>query len=674
MAKKSIIDEIRFNSLWLIAKLHLIKLENSPKPKTNNPVKPPEHVFMIPCNFVNKIMDHINPNSIINDRRVQQLLPGYGINGKVRLMKYFIFDKPLKRLVCNHNSLPINTSKDELDNILNQPCKCRSHFGNYIDPKLGHVCTSDYSILGNEQLKNIFEHGSNYRIDKPFQINKAKEAILQCCSMFIQKHASKFGFEQKQYVNFKLKILEMLDIRIKHLPNFISNDQTFNETSLKTQMEKFYQNFIFSPCDKVNSVIIIICKKAYCSLIAKEIGYENNYLSGNNTYIPTRITNAQIFDQFTSINQEYGIGTVDRKIPHLQATPKLHKPTFKMRYLASGRNCYNSKASKILQVSLKHIRLHLKNYATTIKRRTGKNLFWIIDSSNEAIDKLNRSSLLNTPATYDFSTLFTELKHDHIIQGIFFLIDIAFENAKKDFLKINFKYSSYNSNDGFHRNQIKSLLETIVTKSYINFCDMILYQKSGVGMGNSASSEIANLTLTAFEWKFVNSLEANQCALYSRSILLRYCDDLLVFGPINFDDDHKKIYPDTLKLNKSELINGSLPFLDIGIHGKNDFEIYDKRNDFTQQKLIFFFHSSSNISQNIISNIISNQIQRFTIICSKIEYVKKSINDLKQKLEVQDYPNTLIDQLIKKFIKNNQHLFFKFNLFSNKEIFKAIFK
>lgn len=203
---------------------------------------------------------------------------------------------------------------------------------------------------------------------------------------------------------------------------------------------------------------------------------------------------------------------------------------------------------------------------------------------------------------------------------------------------------------------------------------MILYQKSGVGMGNSASSEIANLTLTAFEWKFVNSLEANQCALYSRSILLRYCDDLLVFGPINFDDDHKKIYPDTLKLNKSELINGSLPFLDIGIHGKNDFEIYDKRNDFTQQKLIFFFHSSSNISQNIISNIISNQIQRFTIICSKIEYVKKSINDLKQKLEVQDYPNTLIDQLIKKFIKNNQHLFFKFNLFSNKEIFKAIFK
>lgn len=653
--------------------------------KIKNIEPKPKYIIKTKCHFVNRIIDRINPSNIMNDNRIQKILPGFEQTGKILIESIYSYDIPLNRIVCTHNKIPINMTKNDLDLTLRNSCQCQNKkLKKFKEPRLNHICTTNYDILKNDQIKRIFEFGANYRIPKKPDKELAKSEIINSCENVILKHQQKFKFSTTNYQQVMHKITELINYRINRI--VIDDDLTnlndnFDAYQIKKYLSRNINNkYVIAPCDKVGSVLLIMCKKAYCEAIAKEIGYNNQTLSGNATYVPTNKSIEQIINIYEKINSTYNLPMMinQRKIPHLQGTPKLHKPTFKMRFLAAGRDCCNTPSSKMLQKILKHIQNHLFNYAKAIKRVSNINYNWMIESSQEAIERLSCIERVTHFASYDFSTLFTELEHDDIIESIGFLLDLAFANAKTDYIRVNAYGCTYDYSKpigDLHKNQVKQLLKDTVANNYITFCGLILHQQKGIGMGGNASMSIANLTLMGLEWKYISSLNVNsRIELNKKSIILRYVDDLLCIDYNQFDECYKEIYPSSLKLNKTNSENGRISFLDLEMDNEGNINLYDKRQDFKNQKLIFFFNASSNISSKIMRNLIINQLIRLcTIISSKTEF-ETSIYDFYCKLIKQDFEKAFIIKNMLKTYEKHGNKFLKYRIYSYKSFKDFIIK
>ena len=105
------------------------------------------------------------------------------------------------------------------------------------------------------------------------------------------------------------------------------------------------------------------------------------------------------------------------KLPTLYwlVIPKLHKRSYKSRFIANSSECTTTELSIILISCLTAIKNHVIEYCTTVYERNGKNLFGSIKNSGEILNRLKSSGFLASGLSiYDFSTLYTTLPHNLI--------------------------------------------------------------------------------------------------------------------------------------------------------------------------------------------------------------------------------------------------------------------
>ena len=76
------------------------------------------------------------------------------------------------------------------------------------------------------------------------------------------------------------------------------------------------------------------------------------------------------------------------KVPTLYWLPKLHKKTYKARFIANSSSCTTTELSKLLTSCLTAVKKHAIKYCDKVYERSGKNLFWSIKNSGEILDKL----------------------------------------------------------------------------------------------------------------------------------------------------------------------------------------------------------------------------------------------------------------------------------------------
>ena len=92
---------------------------------------------------------------------------------------------------------------------------------------------------------------------------------------------------------------------------------------------------------------------------------------------------------------------------------------YKSRFIANSSACTTTELSILLTSCLTAIKNHVIKYCTTVYERNGNNLFWSIKDSGEILNKLkSRGFLASSSSTYDFSTLYTTLPHNLIINRI----------------------------------------------------------------------------------------------------------------------------------------------------------------------------------------------------------------------------------------------------------------
>ena len=76
------------------------------------------------------------------------------------------------------------------------------------------------------------------------------------------------------------------------------------------------------------------------------------------------------------------------KLPTLYWLPKLHKQSYKSRFIANSGACITTELSTLLTSCLTAIKNHVIKYCTTVYERNGKKLFWSIKKSGEILLKL----------------------------------------------------------------------------------------------------------------------------------------------------------------------------------------------------------------------------------------------------------------------------------------------
>ena len=115
------------------------------------------------------------------------------------------------------------------------------------------------------------------------------------------------------------------------------------------------------------------------------------------------------------------------KLPTLYWLPKLYKRLYKSHFIANSSACTTTELSILLTSCLTAIKNHVIKYCTTVYERNAKNLFWSIKKSGEILNKLkSRGFLASGFSTYDFSTLYTTLRHNLIKEKLTELIEQTF--------------------------------------------------------------------------------------------------------------------------------------------------------------------------------------------------------------------------------------------------------
>ena len=126
------------------------------------------------------------------------------------------------------------------------------------------------------------------------------------------------------------------------------------------------------------------------------------------------------------------------RLPTMYWLPKLHKKTYKARFIANSSSCTTTELSKLLTSCLTAVKNHVIRYCEKVYERSDKNLFWSIKNSVEVLNKIkSRGFSATSLSTYDFSTVYTTLPHKLIKEKLINLIEWTFKREGSPYIACN---------------------------------------------------------------------------------------------------------------------------------------------------------------------------------------------------------------------------------------------
>ena len=594
------------------------------------------------------------------------------------------YDTPVSQKLFNYSKvLKQISSIDILRSNLSKTCTCSTSLYQY--SPAGHVITGNLNIVKNLGLRNLFKKGTKFRTNDTFLSRLEVEKIVSdTIEQYISKLSKKHKIDIKMFENFKTRILTFLRSRLPNLylkyvekivelPNY---EKYLSSRELKILQSKY----VISCADKAAGNYIFTCRKYYLTVMCNELGIALNNgtvnVSGNTVYKPYKGTVSDLIKNHNQLCMSFGCDMSDFEdiLPTFFAVPKLHKSPYKMRFIAGANKSSTKPIAKLLHRILVYFRTHLQNYCRKIKDTTGKNCFWSIKDTMEALNKLHSTKPLSHLYSADFATLFTGLPHNVILKYISKLIDLCFNNSRKKYLAIGYKNVWYtdlkttNSKDVFlEKHQILEMVSQVLQQTYITFAGLIFNQQQGVPMGSNSSPLLADLTLTMMEYIYMN---ANNIRFLTA---VRYIDDILVFNDRFFESRIKCIYGSFLQLEKTH--EGShCEFLDLDIRIQNNTlitKVFNKTDKFNFE-INRYCDISSNISQHIGLNTVYGQMVRFCRICSTLDLLISRSKILFQNMRSKGFNNEQLSRIFLKFAYHNSLLIAKFILPDKHNIFHLL--
>ena len=100
---------------------------------------------------------------------------------------------------------------------------------------------------------------------------------------------------------------------------------TLNNIEVKLALNDLHEKYVFTPIDKANNNIAIICKKFYISTLIRELGLYDNVLNLNKTYDAIDDIQENIIQGHCTYlsNLKLSVHDTNKYIPNIYWIPKL---------------------------------------------------------------------------------------------------------------------------------------------------------------------------------------------------------------------------------------------------------------------------------------------------------------------------------------------------------------
>ena len=163
------------------------------------------------------------------------------------------------------------------------------------------------------------------------------------------------------------------------------------------------------------------------------------------------------------------------RLPTLYWLPKLHKRSYKARFIANSSSCTTTVLSKLLTSCLSAVKKHWIRYYDTVYERDGINYFWSIKNSNDVLNEFKSKNFQASKlSTYDFSTLYTTLPHHLIKDKLIVLINRTFIRENTQYLACNeecafFTSYVYNNHNLWSCQKVCDALVFLLDNIFIRF-------------------------------------------------------------------------------------------------------------------------------------------------------------------------------------------------------------
>ena len=264
-------------------------------------------------------------------------------------------------------------------------------------------------------------------------------------------------------------------------------------------------------------------------------------LPGNPTYNLTDFSASEVLDNHKSVLTSFGIQTTDEELdlPYIYWIPKMHKNSYKHRFIAGSSRCSTKPLSILLTKLLTHIKQGLQKYCETAYSRSGINQMWILKNSKELLEHLQSPNFnhITSIKSFDFSTLYKTIPHQKLKSGLATIIRNSFihknGNRRYKFLVLGregpyFVKEHSDSKNKYTEDDIVNMLEFLVDNIFVVFGGKVFQQIVGIPMGTNCAPLLADIFLYSYEAEFIQSLlSTGKKKLASQfNFTYRYIDDV----------------------------------------------------------------------------------------------------------------------------------------------------
>ena len=494
--------------------------------------------------------------------------------------------------------------------------------------------------------------------------------VGDCVKTFCDKE----GINISVFDEFIVKIKAKIDTKVTDLKRSLhinKHSDSLNSPDVKRALDDIHQKFVVVPIDKAVGNIALICKRFYASVIAKEVGLGIN--NSSNTYREIHNCDEEtiISNNLRDLMSKFGIDNISTEnhcLPNMYWMPKLHKTPIKARFIIASPKSSVKPLAKVITSAFRLFYRQIENYNTKCRYFSGVNTFWVVQNNKPVVDamlKLNKRNKAKSISTFDFSTLYTKLPHDKLLNVLFKLIDFCFDGGTHKFL-IFTKYGARWSNERkdykicFDKQKMKNAVTYLLSNCNFTIGAKIFSQIIGIPMGSDPAPFFANLFLYFYEREWINSVKKHDFIRARRLCnIFRFIDDLSVFNDDKeFEKNIKEIYPKELELTKENSNNPEASFLDLQIkvlNGKFVVGLFDKRDSFPFH-IVRMPYKSSNLPSNIFYSSIGAETLRIARASNNAASFFSSVKPLISRMLKQGANASKLSNVLKKFLTKHQML------------------
>jgi hypothetical protein len=594
---------------------------------------------------------------------------------------HFNYPPQLSSTLGNHARLRSLTDLD-IEHIISSPCNCHNaQLQPFYNTHHKHVITTD-PTLAPAPLRPLYQHLRSHRVfTSPINHKQLLSKLTQCIKSFSKHTTTRLNLPRSSINPWTQATITSLKYLIDELPD--TPDETL-ELPDPALLQPFQDNFLITYVDKSAQHYVFLCKKFAIQLVQDEI-------IENETYTVTNSTDAEIISVLSDwmLNEGYESGKIPLKLGFLYPILKIHKNPFNFRFIAASVNVTLTPLSNNLNVILKSLMPHFHTLwkDTFVQNRLTPYDWWICNDATDIkkmIEKLNKRRKRqkhDTPfSTWDFSTLYTTLDQDDMINRICDLLDRIFNNqTEKPILhlhkdQVTWVKRKHKKKNYFYLDccDLKRWLSFLIKNTFLQFGSKVIHQAIGIPMGTNCAVFLANLYLFSFELDFITTLINTKqiTLLYAFARTKRYLDDIISADNPYFEKHRylsllrTGIYPEaTLKLNaeQSEL---PIHFLDIQILydqlSHNYYTtLWDKRYDSKYQALPSTRYPliTTALNRNSLYSIITGRLHALLHRTTRKKAFIEHLIRISARLINNNYNRKTILRKINRFLMKEQPLY-----------------